>query len=77
MCIGDSATPILKEPSLLQTKFERKAIKEMYEKVIPHFKELSNKKECFYVMDDEFEGMLKFNLPDFWSEGISKSFSDY
>ncbi len=68
-------TILLKEPSLLQSKFERKAIKEIYEKAIPHFKE--EKKERFYVFDDEFEGLLKHDLPSFWNEGISKSFRNF
>lgn len=67
-------TLVLKEPSLLQAQFERKAIKDMYEKVAPHFKELDDKKAHFYVMDDEFEGLLNYSLPEFWSDGISKSF---
>lgn len=67
-------TIILKEPSLLQAKFERKAIKEMYEKVSDYFKSIDDRKSHFYVMDDEFEGILKYSLPEFWSEDISKSF---
>jgi Cdc6-like AAA superfamily ATPase len=73
-------TIILKEPSLLQTQFERKAIKELYEKAGKHFKEIDGKKDkksYFYVIDDEFEGVLKYSLPEFWNEGISKSFSNY
>jgi len=68
-------TILLKEPSLLQSKFERKAIKEIYEKAMPHFKE--EKKERFYVLDDEFEGLLKHGLPSFWNEGVSKSFKNF
>lgn len=67
-------TIILKEPSLLQAQFERKTIKDMYEKANVHFKDLKDKKSHFYVMDDEFEGLLQYSLPPFWSEGISKSF---
>ncbi|MFH1641513.1 MAG: ATP-binding protein [Nanoarchaeota archaeon] len=70
-------TVILKEPSLLQAQFERKAIKDMYEKVAPHFSALEQRKAHFYVMDDEFEGLLKYSLPSFWTEKISKSFKDY
>lgn len=68
-------TILLKEPSLLQSKFERKAIKEIYEKAMPHFKE--EKKERFYVFDDEFEGLLKHGLPSFWNEDVSKSFKNF
>lgn len=70
-----SDTILLKEPSLLQSKFERKAIKEFYDKAIPHFDK--EKKERFYVFDDEFEGLLKHDLPSFWSEKVSKSFKNY
>lgn len=70
-------TIVLKEPSLLQAQFERKAIKEMYEKVSSHFHGLRDKKSHFYVMDDEFEGLLQYSLPEFWSEGISKSFKNF
>ncbi len=67
-------TIILKEPSLLQAQFERKAIKDMYEKASVHFNDIKDKKSHFYVMDDEFEGLLRYSLPSFWSESISKSF---
>ena len=68
---------LLKEPSLLQSKFERKAIKEMYEKAAPLFKDKENKKQYTYIFDDEFEGLIEFNLPYFWNEGISKSFKNF
>lgn len=68
---------LLKEPSLLQSKFERKAIKDIYEKVAPKFKGVKgNKKAYFYVWEDDFMGMLKYSLPDFWSDKISKSFKN-
>ncbi|MBN2454598.1 hypothetical protein JXB11_03560 [Candidatus Woesearchaeota archaeon] len=70
-------TIVLKEPSLLQAQFERKAIKEMYERVNKHFKQLDDKKAHFYVMDDEFEGILRYSLPEFWTDDISKSFRNY
>ena len=70
-------TLLLKEPSLLQSRFERKAIKEMYDKVAPHFEKAPNKQKKFYVWDDEFEGMLSYELSDFWSDKISKSFKNF
>lgn len=68
---------LLKEPSLLQSKFERKAIKDIYEQVAPKFKGLDVKKAYFYVWDDDFQGLLKYGLPEFWNEKISKSFKNY
>ncbi len=65
---------MLKEPSLLQAKFERRAIREMYEKVEPIFKQTTEREKYFYVWSDEFEGLVSFGLPTFWSEGISKAF---
>lgn len=68
---------LFKEPSLLQSKFERKELKEMYEKVKPEFDRLEEKRAYFYVWDDDFQGMLKYSLPSFWSEKISISFKNY
>jgi hypothetical protein len=65
---------LLKEPSLLQAKFERKAIREMYEQVKPKFTALKERKKYFYVWADEFQGLVESGLPEFWSDRISKSF---
>ncbi len=70
-------TLIFKEPSLLQSKFERKELKDMYEKVKPEFDKLEEKRAYFYVWDDDFQGILKYDLPNFWSEKISTSFKNY
>lgn len=73
-------TLIFKEPSLLQGRFERKPLRDIYSVVTKEFnsltKEDKEKISHFYVWDDEFEGMLKFPLPSFWNENISKSFRD-
>lgn len=68
---------LLKEPSLLQSKFERKALKDIYEVVSPKFKDLENKKAHFYVWGDDFQGMLRYSLPMFWNDKISKSFRNF
>ena len=60
----------------MQATFERKAVKEMYEKVSKMFQKKENKEQFTYIWDDDFEGLVRFNLPDFWNEGISKSFKD-
>jgi GTPase SAR1 family protein len=71
-------TLIFKEPSLLQTRFERGALKDMFKKITPLFKERGEEAvKSFYVWDDDFEGMLAYDLPPFWSEAISKSFKDF
>ncbi len=66
---------IFKEPSFLQTKFERKAIKDLYEKVTPAFaaKKKENLSPYCYIMDDDFEGMVRADLPTFWSQKVSTS----
>ncbi len=66
---------LLKEPSLLQAKFERKAIKEMYEKVKDKFEAVDDRHKYVYIWSDEFEGLVSYGLPEFWSEKISKSFA--
>lgn len=69
-------TLLLKEPSLLQSKFERKGLKDILEKVKPEFSKIDNKKAHFYVWDDDFQGLVKYSLPYFWSEKISTSFKN-
>jgi ABC-type dipeptide/oligopeptide/nickel transport system ATPase subunit len=66
---------IFKEPSLLQTRFERKGIQDMFSKVKAEFKNLENKKNFSYIISDDFEGLICIELPHFWNESISKSFS--
>lgn len=70
-------TLLLKEPSLLQSKFERKVLREMYEKITPMFSGIKEKKAHFYAWDDDFSGLIKYSLPGFWNENISKSFKNY
>jgi hypothetical protein len=69
-------TLLLKEPSLLQSNFERKALKDIYTKIKPEFEKIEEKKSHFYIWDDEFQGMVKYSLPSFWSEKISTSFKN-
>ncbi|MBU3940329.1 MAG: hypothetical protein KKH88_00155 [Nanoarchaeota archaeon] len=71
---------LLKEPSLLQTKFERKGIKDMYERVSKIFKDLKEddiKEKYFFVWSDDFEGLLSYDLPGFWSDNVSKAFRKF
>lgn len=68
---------IFKEPSLLQSRFERKALKDMFEKVAPLFDGMEDAVKNFYVWDDDFEGLLTYDLPMFWSDDISKSFKHF
>lgn len=71
---------LLKEPSLLQSEFERKALQKIYKKVHPLFKKIKKeekKEKYFYVWSDDFQGMLKYNLPTFWNDSISKSFQGF
>jgi len=72
-------TLVFKEPSLLQSRFERKGILDLFNKAEKHFAKVKEKgkKPYFYVLDDEFEGMLKTGLPSFWSEKLSKSYGNY
>ncbi|MCH8329424.1 MAG: hypothetical protein IIB81_03460, partial [Nanoarchaeota archaeon] len=70
-------TLILKEPSLLQSNFERKVLKDIYVKIKPEFEKIKEKRSHFYVWDDDFQGLVKYSLPGFWSEKVSKSFKNF
>ncbi len=69
---------IIKQPSLLQERFERKEIKDIIENAKQEFAAIANKennKAYAYVVSDWFEGMIKTALPSFWNEKLSKSFA--
>lgn len=69
---------IFKEPSLLQSRFERKSISDLFKKAKEEFKKINeDKRRFFYIISDEFEGILEFSLPKFWSDRLSKSFAKF
>ncbi len=68
---------LLKEPSLLQTEFERKALQKMYGKIKPLFRNQEQREKFFYVWSDEFQGLLSYELPGFWNSSISKAFRNF
>lgn len=72
-------TLIVKQPSLMQMKFERKQLRDLYIKAVPEFEAFEGiaKKQNFYVIDDEYQGFMSAGLPEFWTEKISKSFAAF
>lgn len=67
---------LFKEPSLLQARFERKALQDMFENVQKKFDSIKGEKNKHaYIISDYFEGFLSCNLPQFWNDGISKSYA--
>ena len=62
----------LKEPSLLQSNFERKFLNNFCKNI--NFSKYAEKEKYFYVYSDDFQGMAKFDLPTFWNESVSKAF---
>ena len=65
---------ILKQSSLLQLDFERKIIRDIYQKVGKTFLKFPGKGTA-YIYSAKYEGFVKHSLPSFWSEGLSRSFS--
>jgi energy-coupling factor transporter ATP-binding protein EcfA2 len=68
---------LFKEPSLLQARFERKSLKDLFERSTKVFKELDQKVAHFYVYSDEFEGLVRYSLPYFWNDSISRAFREF
>ncbi|MBS3107324.1 hypothetical protein J4468_00225 [Candidatus Woesearchaeota archaeon] len=65
---------LVKEGSLLQTQMERSEIKKFYEKANASFKSIKgDKKPYTYIIDSDFEGVVSFDLPSFWSTKLSKN----
>lgn len=67
---------VLKPSALLQKNFERKIIREIYERIDDKFKEHKDLKGITYLYSNQFEGFVSNELPSFWSSNISKSFKD-
>ena len=65
---------VLKPSSLLQKDFERKIVKDLYDKTKEKFEEYKDKLGITYLYSDDFSGFIVNKLPSFWSERISKSF---
>lgn len=72
-------TLIVKQPSLMQMKFERKQLRDLYVKAVPEFETFQGiaKKQNFYVIDDEYQGFMSAGLPEFWTEKIIRSFESF
>jgi len=65
---------LMRKPSLLQRDFERKKIGKIYDGI--DFKDLPDGgKHSTYIYSDEFRGFVANELPSFWSNRTSKSFS--
>lgn len=64
---------VMKRSSLLQKDFERKIIKELYEKNMADFEKYDDK-GLAYIHADTFQGFISNPLPSFWTVKISKSF---
>lgn len=66
---------LLKPSSLLQKDFERKKIQTVYEEVKDDFDKLKENKGLTYIYSEDYRGFVNNDLPSFWSQKISKSFS--
>ncbi len=65
---------MIKEGSLLQQEMERPEIKKFYTKSKELLEGVSDSKlQYTYLIDADFEGLLKHSLPSFWTESISKN----
>ncbi len=64
---------MIKEGSLLQLEMERPEIKKFYTKTKEFLDNIQDKIKYFYLIDSDFEGLLKHSLPSFWTEKISKN----
>ncbi len=69
---------LLRRSSLLQKDFERKKIKEVYADAEAGFSEFSSfGNRLTYVYSNEFRGYIINQLPSFWNDKTSKSFSNF
>lgn len=72
---------ITKRPSRFQSKFERPQLRSYLEAIRQEINEYSLKygidyRALAYVDSDYYEGIVQVGLPSFWSEEVSKAFSN-
>jgi len=65
---------ILKTPSLLQQRFERKLVQELYTEQEDNFKKFRGDPGLTFIFSTEFQGYISNKLPTFWSDSLSKSY---
>ncbi|MFC1860049.1 hypothetical protein ACFLYC_00535 [Chloroflexota bacterium] len=70
-------TIIFKELGLNQTESERTHVKTKAKRAVIAFKEIAKQErvEFGYVCDTDFEGLIRFTLPSFWTEDLSHIYS--
>ena len=68
-------TLVFKEGSLLQERFERSAIKDLYETANKALQEIPSQERMShcYIIDAGFEGICQAGLPSFWNAKVSKN----
>lgn len=67
---------LLKPSSLLQKDFERKIIKDIYEKTQEKFEKHKSHPGITYIHSDKFTGFITNSLPSFWNTSLSKSWNE-
>lgn len=69
--LGLCDTVIIKQSSLLQERMSRRELRDLYSEAKKHLK--NKGKEYAYIIDKEFVGLIKSDLPSFWSENDKKT----
>jgi len=72
-------TLLLKQTSLLQEFLERAKFSKIFKQAEIALDEVEDKNKLpyFFVFDDEIKGVGKSDLPSFWSESLSKTYSSF
>jgi len=67
-----------KEPSLIQSKFDRVEIRKLTEKAFSFFNTIKEDKRKFsYVFSDSYEGPYENPLPKYWCDSLSRAYQGY
>jgi hypothetical protein len=77
--LRQSNCTIYKEPSLFAAESERREIQPKAAIATQAFRQISKEERIntAYIFDENFEGIIKCNLPSFWSEQLSNAYGSY
>ncbi len=78
--MSSASALIFRQPGSFQLDYERKELQDILGKAALAFAELKDDPRGWaylFARDAEFAGMLRTALPSFWTEGLSRAFSQY
>ena len=77
-------TIVFKEPTLMQASKDRPEVRDMAARALKYFESIPKEERlrAAYIADSDFNGMISYDLPDFWREdaggrGVGRAWAEW